>query len=75
MVDTDDFVNEESLNYVMNQLKNIDCSSTLIESKNNPDKFHNLIVRVWVFSAYFNDLPEEYKNILIDKELKSGEVK
>lgn len=75
MVDTDDFVNEESLNYVMNQLKNIDCSSTLIESKNNPDKFPNLIVRVWVFSAYFNDLPEEYKNILIDKELKSGEVK
>ena len=75
MVDTDDFVNEESLNYVMNQLKNIDCSSTLIESKNNPVKFPNLIVRVWVFSAYFNDLPEEYKNILIDKELKSGEVK
>lgn len=29
MVDADDFVNEESLNYVVNQLKNIDCDMVL----------------------------------------------
>ena len=32
-----------------------------------PEKYQNLIVRVWGFSAYFNDLPEEYKNNLIKR--------
>ena len=28
------------------------------------DVIKNLIVRVWGFSAYFNELPEEYKDLL-----------
>ena len=31
----------------------------------------NLIVRVWGFSAYFNDLPEEYKEYIIERALRS----
>ena len=36
-----------------------------------PEKFPNLIVRVWGFSSYFNDLPENYKNLLIQRALES----
>ena len=36
--------------------------------------FPNLIVRVWGFSAYFNDLPEEYKNLLIERAMESEQV-
>ena len=50
---------------------NVTSSKILIEAKNNPDKFPNLIVRVWGFSAYFNDLPEEYKDLLIERALKT----
>ena len=50
---------------------NVTSSKLLIEAKKNPKKFPNLIVRVWGFSAYFNDLPEEYKNVLIERALKS----
>lgn len=74
---------DDFLNFIILSIKNgffemqmnVVSSSTLIEAKNNPDKFPNLIVRVWGFSAYFNDLPEEYKNILIDRVLKSEGVK
>ncbi|QQO09807.1 pyruvate formate lyase family protein [Breznakiella homolactica] len=48
---------------------NVLSASTLIEAKNSPDKFPNLIVRVWGFSAYFNDLPEIYKEVLIERAL------
>ena len=37
----------------------------LREAKAHPDKYPDLIVRVWGFSAYFNDLPEDYKDNLI----------
>ena len=53
---------------------NVVDSKTLIEAKENPEKFPNLIVRVWGFSAYFNDLPEEYKNLLIERATKSENV-
>lgn len=46
---------------------NVIDSATLVKAKDNPDKFPNLIVRVWGFSAYFNDLPEEYKDLLIER--------
>ena len=39
----------------------------LIDAKTHPEKYPNLIVRVWGFSAYFNDLPEEYKDNLIKR--------
>ena len=50
---------------------NVVSSEILIKAKKNPKEFPDLIVRVWGFSAYFNDLPEEYKNLLIERALKS----
>lgn len=54
------------INKGMYQLQiNVIDSKTLKDAKNNPELYKNLIVRVWGFSAYFNDLPEEYKELLI----------
>lgn len=50
---------------------NVLSSKILIEAKANPEKYPNLIVRVWGFSAYFKDLPGEYKNLLIERALES----
>ena len=50
---------------------NVVSSKTLIEARENPDKFPNLIVRVWGFSAYFRDLPEDYKQVLINRAMRS----
>lgn len=50
---------------------NVVSSKTLIAARKNPRAFPNLIVRVWGFSAYFNDLPENYKDILIKRALES----
>ena len=50
---------------------NVVSSETLIKAKKNPQDYPNLIVRVWGFSAYFNELPEEYKDLLIERALKS----
>lgn len=50
---------------------NIMDSATLIDAKSHPEKYPGLIVRVWGFSAYFNDLPEEYKDMLIKRALES----
>lgn len=60
-------------NYVMGGLKegifqlqmNVLSYAQLVDAKAHPEKYPNLIVRVWGFSAYFNDLPEEYKDNLI----------
>lgn len=48
---------------------NVIDSKTLIEAKKNPNKFPNLIVRVWGFSTYFNELPTEYKDLLIKRAI------
>ncbi|WP_207636539.1 pyruvate formate lyase family protein [Desulfitobacterium hafniense] len=56
---------------------NVFNSKTLIEAKKRPSDFPNLIVRVWGFSAYMIDLPEEYKDVLIMRALeneRSGRV-
>lgn len=50
---------------------NVIGSETLLRAKDHPEEFPNLIVRVWGFSAYFNDLPLEYKNVLIERALKN----
>ena len=50
---------------------NVISSNQLIEARENPDKFPNLIVRVWGFSAYFKDLPDEYKDYLIERALNN----
>ena len=56
------------------QQMNVVSSKTLIEAKKNPNMHPNLIVRVWGFSAYFNDLTDEYKNVLIERALKNEEA-
>ena len=50
---------------------NIIDSDILLKAKNDPKKFPNLIVRVWGFNAYFNELPEEYKDYLIERAKQS----
>lgn len=44
---------------------NVLSYAQFIDAKAHPEKYPNLIVRVLGFSAYFNDLPEEYKDNLI----------
>lgn len=46
---------------------NVLDAETLKDAKAHPEKYPALIVRVWGFSAYFNDLPEEYKDNLIKR--------
>jgi pyruvate-formate lyase len=46
---------------------NVVSSKMLIDAQNNPSLFPHLIVRVWGFSAYFNDLPDSYKKLLIQR--------
>lgn len=53
---------------------NVVDSKTLIEARKNPEAFPNLIVRVWGFSAYFKDLPDEYKDLLIKRALKAEQI-
>lgn len=50
---------------------NVVDSKTLIAARKNPEAFPNLIVRVWGFSAYFKDLPDEYKDVLIQRALQA----
>ena len=56
------------LGFFQMQLNVVD-SETLIKAKANPELYPNLIVRVWGFSSYFNDLPLDYKNLLINRAL------
>ena len=44
---------------------NVVSLSELLDAKAHPELHKDLIVRVWGFSAYFNDLPDEYKDTLI----------
>lgn len=53
---------------------NILDSKTLIDAKAHPDKYPGLIVRVWGFSAYFNDLPDDYKDVLIERAKEAEKV-
>lgn len=50
---------------------NVVSSKTLLEARKRPEDFPNLIVRVWGFSAYFKDLPDDYKDLLIRRALKN----
>ena len=59
---------------ILDTTSDIMDSATLIDAKNNPQKYPGLIVRVWGFSAYFNDLPEKYKDVLIERALQSEKV-
>lgn len=46
----------------------------LVDAKDHPEKYPDLIVRVWGFSAYFNDLPEAYKDVLINRAKESENI-
>jgi formate C-acetyltransferase len=50
---------------------NVVGSETLIAARKNPEKYQNLIVRVWGFSAYFHELPREYQDVLIRRALEN----
>lgn len=50
---------------------NVISSDILKEAKASPERFPNLIVRVWGFSAYFVELPEGYQDLLIKRALQS----
>ena len=67
---TDFIYSSIQLGFFQMQMNVVD-SKTLIEAKENPEAHPNLIVRVWGFSAYFNDLPEEYQDLLISRALKN----
>ena len=45
----------------------------LVAAKKDPTLYPNLVVRIWGFSAYFNDLPDSYKDMLIQRALNSNE--
>lgn len=66
-----DFISlSTKLGFFQMQMNVVD-SATLIKAKENPKLYSNLIVRVWGFSSYFNDLPDEYKDLLIERALKN----
>lgn len=46
---------------------NVIDSKQLKMAKEHPELYQNLIVRVWGFSAYFVQLPEEYQDLLIQR--------
>lgn len=50
---------------------NVISSDILIDAMEHPEKHVGLIVRVWGFSAYFSDLPDSYKKVLIERALKN----
>lgn len=50
---------------------NVVDSKTLIAAKADPKLFLELVVMVLRFSAYFNDLSDEYKDVLIARAIKS----
>jgi formate C-acetyltransferase len=50
---------------------NVLSYSQLIDAKAHPERYPDLIVRVWGFSAYFKDLPDEYKDYIIERALKN----
>lgn len=44
---------------------NVLDTECLKDARLHPERYPDLVVRVWGFSAYFNDLPDEYKDNLI----------
>lgn len=69
-----DFI-KMSLNMGVFQIQlNVISSKILIDAQKHPDKYPNLIVRVWGFSSYFNDLPLEYQNVLIKRSSENEQI-
>ena len=66
-----DLIKGSIINGFFQMQVNVVNSDILIDAKANPEKHLNLVVRVWGFSAYFNDLPDEYKDTIIKRCLVS----
>lgn len=66
-----EFIKASVLSGFFEMQMNVVSSEQMIAAKKNPEAFPNLIVRVWGFSSYFNDLPEEYKDVLIKRAQKN----
>ncbi len=54
---------------------NVMDSRTLIDAKAHPERYPGLIVRVWGMSAYFNELPESYQDLLIERAVAAERTK
>lgn len=50
---------------------NVVSSAMLIDAKCHPEKYPGLVVRVWGFSAFFSELPENYQDVLISRALEN----
>ena len=79
---TPDFIKDkmdEFIDFIFSSMKlgffqmqmNVLSSETLIEAKEEPESHPNITVRVWGFTAYFNDLSEEYQDLLIEWAFKN----
>lgn len=66
----DFIISSVKLGFFQLQLNVLD-SKTLIEAKENPELHPNLIVKIWGFSTYFNDLPKEYQDFIINRALSN----
>lgn len=59
------FINGSIKSGIYQEQFNVLSYEQLIDAKTYPDKYPDLIVRVWGFSAYFKDLPSDYQELLI----------
>ena len=41
----------------------------LLDAQNNPEKYRQLVVRIWGWSAYFVELDKEYQNHVISRQV------
>ena len=48
---------------------NVFDRDTLRAAQREPEKYRDLVVRVWGFSAYFVDLSEKYQNEVISRTM------
>jgi len=48
---------------------NVLDNSVLLDAKSHPEKYRDLIVRVWGFSTYFVSLPEKYQDHIIQRSV------
>ena len=46
---------------------NVINRDSLIDAQNNPEKYRNLIVRVWGWSGYFTELDKEFQDHIIQR--------
>ena len=56
---------------VMQLQVNVLDPQVILEAARDPELHPDLIVRVWGFSAYFRDLPEEYRELIVRRALNT----